>query len=733
MNHTKLCVRLFAGMLFALFVSCTKESASEITKLDDLQTSRFAVVTGTIADKLVLQGLPNATFAYYNSPLDACIAVQKGIEVVAAYDEPILRNIMAQTPGLKMLPELVTIDQYGMAVHPENTYLKQHADSLLRALKADGRYDDMLKRWFPEKGKPAAMPDIPLVGKKGVLRYGTNAVTEPFDYFNDQQEIVGFDVELVRLLAQSLDLKLEIVNMEFGSLIASLLSGKTDIIGACMTITEERAKTVLFTDPYYQGGIAAVIRDGANEPPLTKDLATATFGAMTGTTGEMYIRAHFPESTVLCFDDIMDGIASLQARKVDYVITAYTTALKAASKNPNLEVLPEEYTHEYAAIAFAKSNAKLHGEVNEVLRGFKQSGQLDSIIHRWVRPDGSAYERTNIPRVLEGKPIRVAIAANREPMCFVSDNEIVGLDCELIERIAFALGRPVQYNDMKFSALIASLESGMSDLVISNMTATEERKKKVDFSEGYFVNPQVLLALKTDAGAIPVQKGFFGTLSDSFYNNILHEKRYVLLWNGFKVTFLIAVLAALLGTILGGLICFFRMSKSAVLRLFAKVYIDLLRGIPQVVLLMLMFYVVLAPLHFNGVVVAIITFALNFSAYVSEMFRSSIESVGKGQTEAGIAMGFSKVKTFVHIVLPQAVQRVLPVYKGEFIALVKMTSIVGYIAVQDLTKASDIIRSRTFEAFFPLIMVAVIYFILAWLLTFLIERIQWQITPKRKR
>ena len=198
MNHTTLCVRLFAGMLFALFASCTKESASEITKLDELQTARFAVVTGTIADKLVLQGLPNATFAYYNSPLDACIAVQKGIEVVAAYDEPILRNIMAQ----------------------------------------------------------------------------------------------------------SLDLKLEIVNMEFGSLIASLLSGKTDIIGACMTITEERAKTVLFTDPYYQ-----------------------------------------------------DGIASLQAQKLDYVITAYTTALKAASKNPNLEVLPEEYTHEYAAIAFAKSNA----------------------------------------------------------------------------------------------------------------------------------------------------------------------------------------------------------------------------------------------------------------------------------------------------------------------------------------------------------------------------------------
>jgi len=169
------------------------------------------------------------------------------------------------------------------------------------------------------------------------------------------------------------------------------------------------------------------------------------------------------------------------------------------------------------------------------------------------------------------------------------------------------------------------------------------------------------------------------------------------------------------------------------LRAVAKVYIDLLRGIPQVVLLMLMFYVVFAPLNVNGITVAIITFAMNFAAYVSEMFRTSIESVKRGQTEAGIAMGFGRVGTFVHIVLPQAVQRVLPVYKGEFIALVKMTAIVGYIAVQDLTKASDIIRSRTFDAFFPLIMVAVLYFLLAWLLTSLLEMVRIKTAPKRRR
>ena len=469
------------------------------------------------------------------------------------------------------------------------------------------------------------------------------------------------------------------------------------------------------------------LRDGSNLP-------TATVGAMTGTTGEKYIREHYPKATVQCYDDIMDAIAALQAHKLDYVITAYTTALKVSNKNDDLLVLPKEYTDEYAAIAFNKKDEVLLNQVNQVLVQFKKDGTLDTIIHRWVKKDKIPYKIVQIPKVTTGKPIIVAIAANREPMCFISDNKIVGLDCELIERIAYELKRPVQYYDMKFSALIAALESGKADLVISNMTATAERRKVVNFSEGYFVNPQVLLTLKDDAMLAQSQEKttFFSRLKESFYRNIILEKRYLLLWNGFKVTFFISIMAAILGTILGALVCMLRMSRSKALNIFAKIYIDLLRGIPQVVLLMLMFYVVFAPLNISGVAVAIITFAMNFAAYVSEMFRTSIESVKKGQTEAGIAMGFSKLKTFIYIVLPQAIQRVLPVYKGEFIALVKMTAIVGYIAVQDLTKASDIIRSRTFDAFFPLIMVAILYFLLAWLLTFLLEKIQWTTAPKRK-
>jgi polar amino acid transport system substrate-binding protein len=124
---------------------------------------------------------------------------------------------------------------------------------------------------------------------------------------------------------------------------------------------------------------------------------------------------------------------------------------------------------------------------------------------------------------------------------------------------------------------------------------------------------------------------------------------------------------------------------------------------------------------------------MNFAAYVSEIFRTGIEGVDLGQSEAGIAMGFSRVQTFLYVVLPQTVRRILPVYKGEFISLVKMTSIVGYIAVQDLTKASDIVRSRTFDAFFPLIMVAILYFAISWTLMQSLEYLERITDPKYRR
>ncbi len=119
----------------------------------------------------------------------------------------------------------------------------------------------MRARWFPEKGNPAAMPEVPPGGETDVLRLGTAAVTEPFSFVDGSQQVVGFDIELARHVARQQGKTLEVVNMEFGSLIPALLSGKVDMIAACITITDERARKVLFSEPYYTGGIAALVRE----------------------------------------------------------------------------------------------------------------------------------------------------------------------------------------------------------------------------------------------------------------------------------------------------------------------------------------------------------------------------------------------------------------------------------------------------------------------------------------
>ena len=208
---------------------------------------------------------------------------------------------------------------------------------------------------------------------------------------------------------------------------------------------------------------------------------------------------------------------------------------------------------------------------------------------------------------------------------------------------------------------------------------------------------------------------------ESFNNNLITEDRYRMILDGLQVTLVITLCAVVLGTLLGGLVCWMRMSRRAWLRQVAKVYIDLMRGTPVLVLLMLMYYVVMAPLDATGVVVAVVTFAMNTAAYISEMLRTAIQGIDRGQTEAGLALGFTQRQTFFKIVLPQVVKAVMPVYQGEVVSLLKGTSIVGYIAVADMTRASDLIRSRTFDAFFPLIVTAIIYFLMAWLIGLLLQ------------
>lgn len=223
---------------------------------------------------------------------------------------------------------------------------------------------------------------------------------------------------------------------------------------------------------------------------------------------------------------------------------------------------------------------------------------------------------------------------------------------------------------------------------------------------------------------------FFSTLQDQFYQSFILKDRYMNLVLGLENTLIITVFAVLLGVLLGTAVALVKVShannpgKLRVLNGICTLYLTLIRGTPVVVQLMIMYYVILSNTSVNDITSAILAFGINSGAYVAEVIRTGILSVDRGQIEAGRSLGLSQRTTMVKIVFPQALKNVLPAIGNEFIALLKETSVAGYIGIQDLTKGGDIIRSITYLAFTPLLTTAAVYLLLVIGLTALLTKFE---------
>nr|WP_274704314.1 amino acid ABC transporter permease [Treponema succinifaciens] len=182
-----------------------------------------------------------------------------------------------------------------------------------------------------------------------------------------------------------------------------------------------------------------------------------------------------------------------------------------------------------------------------------------------------------------------------------------------------------------------------------------------------------------------------------------------MLLQGLGVTIYIAIVAIILGTILGAVFALFKISKNPVLRIVAEIYTTVIRGIPLATQLMIFYFVVFAPLGLDRVLVATLAYGINSGAYCTEIFRAGIQGVDSGQMEAGRSLGLNYWQTLTMIIFPQAAKAVLPTYTSEFIVLIKETSVASFIAVMDLTKAGDMIRNATYNAWIPLLSCALIY------------------------
>ena len=459
---------------------------------------------------------------------------------------------------------------------------------------------------------------------------------------------------------------------------------------------------------------------------------------VTGTSEDEYARNNLKKASILQTSNTSDLVLNVKTEKAKIGLINYNTVTMFMRKFSDLAVINDSLYGNPIGIAFSKQRTDLLEKFNVFLKHLKESGDYAAICHRWIK-DFDHAKMPNISNSGKNGIIKFQTDGEKPPFSFMGDsNKLSGLDIEIAQRFAASVGMKLEISMSNFGGVIESVSLGNVDMAADCIFITPERAKKINFSEPYFICNACAFALKKNVEGYSGNgqtgnSNFISSIKNSFEQNFVDQQRYKIILRGLLCTLEITIFAVILGTILGTLICMMRMRKNKLCQRIANLYILLFRGIPQVVLLMLLFYVVFASTNMNGVTVSIIGFSFIFSAYVSEMFRSSIETISQGQQEAGWSMGFTNFQTFYYIILPLTIRRVLPIYKGEVVGLIKMTSIVGYITVQDLTKVSDMIRSATFDAFMPLILITIIYFFIIWIFSLLLDYVHFAYSPKKSR
>lgn len=454
------------------------------------------------------------------------------------------------------------------------------------------------------------------------LIVGTDVGFEPFEYIKNG-ETVGFDIDLVQEMANDLDRELVIEQVAFDGLLAALQAGRIDVVAAGMTATEERAKSVNFSDPYYEASQMIIVKRDNLEIKSKADLAHKKIGVQLGTTGDEMV-GEIEDAEKVQFPAVPAVLQELSNGRIDAVILDNAPAEKYLKNKPELKMLTEKLSAENYALAFNKKDVEILRGANRTIARIKQDGTYDSMLDKYFQ--------------------------------------------------------------------------------VGNVGAEVSTEK------------------------MSIKEIFMG------------DNRYMFLINGLVITLLVSAVSVIFGIILGLLIVVMRISRFRPFRflskssnrisefnplaMLAKFYTTIIRGTPVLVQLLIFYYVIFSQPGFPKIIIASVAFGLNSAAYIAEILRSGFEALPKGQWEAAESLGFNYRQTIWYITMPQVLKNSLPSLVNEFIALVKETSVVGWIGLADLMRGADNIRFQTATAFESLAAAALIYLLLTTILTRASDRIE---------
>ena len=735
-----LCMVLLLGLVLAVLTGCSGQKAGSVTTLQQLNapSMRIGVVSDTNDDEIVARKLPRATVEYVKDSISGYVAVSQGKLDGFVYAADLINvAIRNGQEGIRLLDRLG--EGYPVAIpvsdHSGIPDLEEKLNQFLEKIQADGTLADMYDRWVVRGDETMPAIDVP-DNTSGSLTVGTVGNEMPFCYYKGT-ELNGHDIELARRFAAWLGVSLNFKVYDYDGILAALQAGDVDCIMANIYLTEERKESTAYAKPYREEEMGIAVRADAAEkiaPRTLEDLKKATIGVQTGSTHDVLLRSILPDAKLLYFNTNADMLAALNNGKIDAFPAPELVLRQMRTEHPQLQAL-KDFSLTVGDIAFAAPKTPkgqaLCDEFSEWFSEINTSGELEEILKKWTEGPESGKTVPDLASLPAEKGVlHMATEAAYAPFEYIRDGKFAGIEIDLAARFCKAKGYGLKITDMVFSSVLPSVSTGKSDFAASAVVITDARKESVHMSEPYMTEKALMVIRGSNPAA---GAGFFDSLASSFEKTFIREDRWKLFLTGILTTLLITASSIVLGTLLGFSVYLMCRRGNKAANTVTRFFVWLVQGLPVVVLLMILYYIVFGSLAISGSIVAVIGFTLVFGASVFSMIRSGVGAVDRGQTEAAYALGYTDRKAFFRMILPQALPHFFPAYKGEITSLIKATAVVGYVAVQDLTKIADIIRSRTYDAFFPLIAVAIIYFILAAILTAVVNHLSAFIDPRRRK
>ena len=517
----RLSVAWMCWVIIGAAVSGCADQQKPILTLADAHHASIGAMTGTTGEQLVRTRFPQATVKSFDDVMDAVAALKSNQLDAVITGYPAAMNVCKRNPDLTYLDEAVDYENTAIAVRKDESELLASLNKAIAEFTADGTLQQMRRRWFKMDLTPYEEVDIPQPKEGPVLKVGTSATREPFCYLDAQQRVTGHDGELARRIGAKLGRPIQFIDMKFSALITALQSGKVDLIVAGMTDTEERRRSVDFTQPYFQNSQRLIVRKVAGHETEAggqarklrsqDDLRNARIGVLLGSVHDTWAMSHYPNATILQYKSPSELILAVRSGKIDAAIYTHETLLEILRADDQLTLLGDTLFSVPIGMGFNKGNAALRLKFNEFFKKIRDEATYGDMVRRWIIDGETTMPRIPNPRT-NGTLVVGYVSDKGLPFAVIKDNQVIGFDIEFAERFAAYLGKESKLADMEFGSLIAAAATNKIDMISSTLMITEQRKQQIDFSDEYKRLGASVFTLKANITA--GQPTTFKTLND---------------------------------------------------------------------------------------------------------------------------------------------------------------------------------------------------------------------------